>query len=45
MLDRKGVIRKDRTDLNKYKQEFATEKDVQTLDEALVDADVFLASL
>ncbi len=42
MLDRKGVIRKDRTDLNKYKQEFATDKDVHTLEEALDGADVFL---
>ena len=42
MVDRKGVIRKDRTDLNKYKQEFATDKDVYTLEEALEGADVFL---
>ncbi|MBC8343114.1 MAG: NADP-dependent malic enzyme, partial [Bacteroidetes bacterium] len=42
MLDSKGVIRKDRTDLNKYKREFATEKDVHTLKEAIKDADVFV---
>ncbi len=41
MVDSKGVIRKDRTDLNKYKQEFATDKDVYTLAEAMKGADVF----
>ncbi|MEA3452118.1 MAG: NADP-dependent malic enzyme [Bacteroidota bacterium] len=42
MLDSKGVLRKDRTDLNKYKQEFATDKDLTTLEEAIKGADVFL---
>jgi len=42
MLDTKGVLRKDRTDLNKYKQIFATDRDLHTLAEAMVDADVFL---
>jgi malate dehydrogenase (oxaloacetate-decarboxylating)(NADP+) len=42
MLDSKGVLRKDRTDLNKTKQQFATEKDIHTLEEALVGADMFL---
>ena len=41
MLDSKGVLRKDRKDLNKYKLEFATDKDLHTLEEALVGADVF----
>jgi len=42
MLDSKGVLTKDRTDLNKYKQEFACDKDVYTLEDALKGADVFL---
>jgi malate dehydrogenase (oxaloacetate-decarboxylating)(NADP+) len=42
MLDTKGVLRKDRTDLNKYKQIFATGRDIHTLAEALEGADVFL---
>lgn len=42
MCDSKGVIRKDRTDLNPQKREFATSRDVDTLSDALVGADVFL---
>jgi malate dehydrogenase (oxaloacetate-decarboxylating)(NADP+) len=42
MLDSKGVLRKDRTDLNKYKKEFATDIDVHNLEEAIKDADVFV---
>lgn len=46
MLDRDGVIRKDRTNITdpreKEKVEFATDKDIYTLDEAIVDADVFI---
>jgi len=42
MLDTKGVLRKDRTDLNKYKQQFATDRDIRTLAEAMAGADVFL---
>jgi malate dehydrogenase (oxaloacetate-decarboxylating)(NADP+) len=42
MLDTKGVLRKDRTDLNKYKQIFATDRDLHTLSEAMAGADVFL---
>jgi len=42
MLDTKGVLRKDRTDLNKYKQIFATDRDIHTLVEAMEGADVFL---
>ncbi len=42
MVDSKGVINKKRTDINKYKAEFATDRDISTLTEACVDADVFL---
>jgi malic enzyme len=42
MCDSKGVIRKDRTDLNKYKAAFATDRPIYTLAEALQGADVFL---
>ncbi|MDP1623418.1 MAG: NADP-dependent malic enzyme [Bacteroidales bacterium] len=42
MLDTKGVLRKDRKDLNKYKQIFATDRDIHTLEEAMAGADVFL---
>jgi malate dehydrogenase (oxaloacetate-decarboxylating)(NADP+) len=42
MCDTKGVLRKDRTDLNKYKELFATERDLHTLEESMVGADVFL---
>ncbi len=42
MLDSKGVIRKDRTDLNKYKIEFVTSQDISTLEEAMRGADIFL---
>lgn len=42
MCDSKGVIRSDRENLNSQKKEFATDRDLHTLKEALVDADVFL---
>lgn len=43
MLDSKGVISKDRTDLNKMKREFATDRtDIHSLADAIKDADVFL---
>ncbi len=42
MLDSKGVLRKDRTDMNKYKQQFATSRDLHTLEESLDGADMFL---
>ncbi|MCK9269548.1 MAG: NADP-dependent malic enzyme [Bacteroidales bacterium] len=42
MLDSKGVLRRDRTDLNETKQEFVTDKDIHTLAEAIDGADVFL---
>lgn len=42
MCDSKGVISVRRTDLNESKKYFATERDVNTLAEAMVGADVFL---
>ena len=43
MLDSKGVISKQRTDLNEQKKYFATDRtDVHTLEEAIKGADVFL---
>ncbi len=42
MIDSKGVINKNRTDLNKYKQEFAVETKITSLAEAVKGADVFL---
>lgn len=42
MCDSKGVIRKDRGNLNPMKAEFATNRDIRTLAEAMIDADVFL---
>lgn len=42
MLDSKGVINSARKDLNESKREFMTTRDVHTLEEALVGADVFV---
>ena len=43
MLDSKGVISKDRTDLNEQKRYFATSRtDIHTLEEAIKGADVLL---
>ena len=42
MVDSKGVINSKRKDLNKFKQDFITERDIDTLAEAVKDADVFL---
>ena len=42
MVDSRGVIHKSRTDLSAVKKEFLTAKDVNTLEEALVGADMFL---
>ncbi|WP_207426520.1 NADP-dependent malic enzyme [Pedobacter sp. SYSU D00535] len=42
MLDRSGVIRKDRPNLDPVKAEFATDRNLQTLEEAMKDADVFI---
>ena len=42
MCDSKGVIRKDSENLNEQKEEFATDKDIHTLEEAMHNADVFI---
>ncbi|MEA5258318.1 NADP-dependent malic enzyme [Arcicella aquatica] len=43
MFDKDGLVSKQRTDLNKYVQPFATERtDIHNLAEAMVGADVFL---
>ena len=42
MCDSKGVINDKRTNLNPQKREFATSRDINTLAEAMVGADVFL---
>lgn len=42
MCDSKGVIRRDRDRLTEQKAEFATDRDLHTLAEAIVGADVFL---
>lgn len=42
MVDSKGVCNRQRKDLNIHKQEFATDRKINTLAEALVGADLFL---
>jgi malate dehydrogenase (oxaloacetate-decarboxylating)(NADP+) len=42
MVDSKGVINRKRKDLNKYKQEFITNRDIDTLAQAVTGADIFL---
>jgi malate dehydrogenase (oxaloacetate-decarboxylating)(NADP+) len=42
MVDSKGVLNRKRKDLNKYKQEFVTDRDLDTLAEAVKGADLFL---
>jgi len=42
MVDTKGVINTKRKDLNKYKQEFVTSRDIDTLAQAVKGADMFL---
>ena len=42
MCDSKGVINKKRKDLNKYKQEFVTSRDIDTLEQSVKGADLFL---
>ena len=42
MLDSKGVIRNDRENLTSQKAEFATDRKIDTLDEAMKNADVFI---
>ena len=42
MIDSKGVIHKNRKDLNKWKLNFANKTDLRNLSDAIKDADVFL---
>ncbi len=42
MFDSQGHIHKGRKNLNKYKKEFATEKEYKSLSDALKDTDVFV---
>ncbi|AWX45113.1 Malate dehydrogenase (oxaloacetate-decarboxylating) (NADP(+)) [Flagellimonas maritima] len=42
MLDSKGVIRSDRENLSKEKTEFASDRKIDTLEEAMQDSDVFI---
>jgi malate dehydrogenase (oxaloacetate-decarboxylating)(NADP+) len=42
MVDSKGVINSKRKDLNKYKQQFITDRNIDTLAEAVKGADLFL---
>ncbi|WP_163935675.1 malic enzyme-like NAD(P)-binding protein [Paraferrimonas sp. SM1919] len=42
MLDRKGVIHTRREDLNEYKKLFANNTDARTLEDVIIDADIFL---
>jgi len=42
MVDTKGVVNRKRNDLNKYKQEFITDRNLDTLAQAVVGADLFL---
>lgn len=42
MCDSRGVLNRKRKDLNKYKKEFVTDRDVNTLEEAIKGADMFL---
>jgi len=42
LCDSKGVVRKDRLDLNKEKKKFATNRRLYTLSDAIKNADVFI---
>ena len=42
MCDSKGVIRSDRENLDAVKAQFATERDISSLEEAMKEADMFL---
>ncbi len=42
MLDSKGTINKRRTDLDEYKSKFAVDTDLETLEQAMEGADMFL---
>jgi len=42
MVDSRGVVNKKRNDLNIFKKEFVTSRDISSLAEAMVGADLFL---
>jgi malate dehydrogenase (oxaloacetate-decarboxylating)(NADP+) len=42
MVDSKGVLNRTRTDMNKYKLDFITDREITTLQEAMEGADIFL---
>lgn len=42
MCDSKGVIRSDREKMDKFKKQFATDRDLSSLEDALKGADMFL---
>jgi len=42
MCDSKGVLRSDREDLNAQKKEFTTDRDLHTLEDAMINADVLI---
>ena len=42
LVDRKGVLNKNREDLNQYNQDLAVDTESNTFDECIVDADVFI---
>ena len=42
MVDRKGVLNKKRDDLNKYNQDLAVKSKCNTLEELMIDSDVFI---
>jgi len=42
MCDSRGVLNRSRTDINPIKQQFVTPENVNTLEEAIINADVFL---
>ena len=42
MVDRKGVLNKRRDDLNKYNQDLAIESKCSTLEEVMINSDVFI---
>ena len=42
LVDRKGVLNKNRKDLNQYNQNLAVDTKSNTLDQCIIDADVFI---
>jgi len=42
LVDRKGVLNKKRSDLNKYNQDLAIETNCNTLEEVMINSDVFI---